>query len=516
MNDASRQLLGRGRLPLNVFSNVLVFCASVGYGLWLVPYLIRQVGPAAYGLVPLATSVTAYLSLITLGLNSSVSRLLTLAMTKGQIDVANRIFNTSLLGSLAVAGGLLPITLVGAKASSWLIRVPPGLEQDAQYLVSAAVGVFLLNTIRTPFAASAFLRNRFDLVGLVSIADLAVRVPVILIGFELGSPRLHYVGLGMVVGGLVSFAITVMQWRMLTPMLRLDPGAFEFGAMREMFATGGWVLINALGSLLFLNLDLVVINRVLGPDEAGRYGAMLQWPIMLRALAGAVAAVFTPTIMRYFAAGEGAKLIEYSRACVRWLGVCIGLPVGLICGTAPLLLELWLGVSYVPLWPLVILLTLPLSVNLSVLPLFSVQMATNRVKVPAVATLSLGVVHLVLALVLATTPGVGLYGVAVASAITLSAKNLVFTSVYGAMILEQPRAMFVKDLLITVAVTVAVMALGRLGIQIIGMRSWWALCTVGVTIGSVYLIAVIFVSAAARGLVAGIFARWKLRTPPRL
>ena len=106
-------------------------------GVWYVPFLVRQLGPAAYGLIPLATSLTAYMALITLGLNSAVGRYLTIALEQEDHPRANRIFNTSFWGSLALTAFLLLPAALAVVYLDRLIRVPPGFATQARWLRSA-------------------------------------------------------------------------------------------------------------------------------------------------------------------------------------------------------------------------------------------------------------------------------------------------------------------------------------------------------------------------------------------
>src|SRR5690242_21751914 len=93
---------GRSRHVVNLCANLGQLGLSLLIGVWYVPFLVRQLGPAAYGLIPLSTSLTGYMALITLALNSAVSRYLTIALEKEDHARANSIFNTSFWGSLVL------------------------------------------------------------------------------------------------------------------------------------------------------------------------------------------------------------------------------------------------------------------------------------------------------------------------------------------------------------------------------------------------------------------------------
>src|SRR5205823_6267830 len=103
-------------------------------GVWYVPFLVRQLGPAAYGLIPLATSLTAYMALITLGLNSAVGRYLTIALEQEDHPRANLIFNTSFWGSVALTAFLLVPAAFGVVYLDRLINVPAGFATQARWL----------------------------------------------------------------------------------------------------------------------------------------------------------------------------------------------------------------------------------------------------------------------------------------------------------------------------------------------------------------------------------------------
>ena len=103
-DEKSKFAEARHQFPLNMISNITWFVLNIIVGLWYTPYLIANLGVAVYGLVPLASSLTNYLSLLTDGFNSAVSRFLQIELAKEDVEAANRIFNTSVAGALTIFG----------------------------------------------------------------------------------------------------------------------------------------------------------------------------------------------------------------------------------------------------------------------------------------------------------------------------------------------------------------------------------------------------------------------------
>jgi membrane protein EpsK len=472
-------MISARRLLLNLTSNVLSFGISVLVGIWLTPYLIRRLGVGAYGLIPLTTSVTSYLAIFTVALNSAVGRFMTIALDRKDETQANRVFNTSFWGSAAILLLISGPCLWLAFHADLLFQVPEGSERDATRLFLATIVVFFLTTIGSAFSVSSFCRGRFDLLNGVNILNTLVRVAFIVLFFNWFTPRVWHVGCAMVTAMVVSTLGAVWIWRRLTPMLRLRPSFFSLVSLREMAGTGSWIVVNMVGALLYLSIDLIVVNRIVGPEATGRYGAVMTWSALLRGLGGAVGGVFGPTIITLHSQGDTGGLVQYSRRAVKFIGLVLSIPIGLICGMSKPLLHLWLGDEFTALAPLLSLMTFHLSVNLAVLPLFNIQVATNRVRLPGIVTCVMGMLNLALAVVLAGPAGWGMYGVAAAGAIMLTAKNLAFTPVYAARVLKVRRDTFFVEIAPLIGVTLAVAGLGWLLSRQLDIRSWFGLVGVG-------------------------------------
>jgi membrane protein EpsK len=437
--------------------------------------LIKHLGVAAYGLVPLAITVTSYMGLFTIALNASVGRFMTMALDRQDYAESNRVFNTSFWGTVTVLTILLGPALWLSAQARMFFNVPLGYEDQFVGLFLCAIGTFFLTTLTNPFGIATFCRNRFDLANVVIIAGTLVRVTAILLLFALFVPKIWHVGFAMLVAGVASLALSVVVWRRLTPTLKVQRSAFSYQTLSQLTGMGGWMLINQIGSLLYLSIDLVVVNKMIGAEAGGQYGAAMTWSVMLRNLAGVVAVVFGPTIITLYSQQDAPGLVAYSRRAVKFAGLMMALPIGLICGFAEPLLYLWLGPAFEPLAPLMILLSIHLCVNLAVLPLFNIQVATNNVRLPGILTCVMGLGNLGLAVLLAGPVGWGMYGVAAAGAIMLTTKNIIFTPLYAAHILGLGYGVFYREIFPVVAATLGLAAAGWWLAQNLQLHNWFGL-----------------------------------------
>ena len=290
-----KRSLKKQLLP-NLIANGGIFALNILLGMWYTPYLIRYLGVAAYGLIPLANSLAPYLSLISLSLNGAAGRFLTIDLEREELDSANCTFNTVLFGNVGLIGLMLPVVI----GVTWFVPrwfdVPAGQEVYAQWLFAATLGSYLLTLLQSSFSVSTWARNRFDLRNAVVAIHHLLRVGIVVVVFSLTRPLLWHVGLGIVVAALFGIAGDMWLWRRLTPQLQIRPSSFDRSRVRQLFGMGGWMVVNQVGTLLWRS-DLIVANILLGAKVAGEYGSILLFSTMLSQLADTASAVLTPTIL---------------------------------------------------------------------------------------------------------------------------------------------------------------------------------------------------------------------------
>jgi len=438
------------QLPFNLLSNVMFFGFNIVIGIWMVPFLIKHLGVEGYGFIPLAWSITGYVGLITIALNSAVSRYLVIALQNNDADGANKIFNTAFWSLALISIILVPLSAL----FSWLIpnifNVPKYLTVQVQILFFAILLAFIVSFFSSIFSVSTFVNNRLDLRNLVDISNSLVRTLLIVFFFIFLSPSLVFVGIATLFGGLISLLLGYFFFKKLTPLLKISRRYYDQMRLKEITSMGGWLIVSQIGSLLFLQIDLIVANIFLGAHDAGKYGAILQWSVLLRSMAGIIAGVLTPIILINYAKGEHQKIINMSQRSVKFMGLGMAVPVGLLCGFAHSLLIVWLGKGFVQYTLLLRLLTFHLVINLAVLPLYAVTNAHNRLRIPGIVTIVMGFINLLLAIILAKWVGLGVYGIAIAGAIMLTAKNAIFVPIYSAHVLKIPYDIFIKPMAVGV------------------------------------------------------------------
>ena len=446
----------RQRLLKNVGSNVLTLAIGVGVGLWQTPFLLahfqsaygNEAGVAALGQIGLLRAIVDYALLLTFALTWTINRFMAIQINRNDRDATNAYFSTALF-SLAAASLVLfaAAGLISPYLPAWL-RTPHQLRHQVSGLFLLMMLASCTNTLQSPFLSVPLAKHRFDLINVFKIAGFAAQVLVLVSCFSSVGPRLTGLGWAYVLKEMLILVCAVTVARSLLPFLRAGPTFCRLKALKDMAAMSFWSMIDRIGYLLYFSIDLLVINFLLGAVACGRYAPMTQLAFLLGLFAGAVVHVFWPIAYEQIARNRMDELVGQIQRTSKFMGLILALPIGLLCGLASPLLTVWLrGDEWSRYATLLVILIAPAALNFSVRHLFSLTHGMNRVRVPAMVTIAGGLLNIVLSIALAKYTPLGIYGVAVATGISLTLRNALFMPLYCAGILQRPKNTFYMGLL---------------------------------------------------------------------
>ena len=135
-------------------------------------------------------------------------------------------------------------------------------------------------------------------------------------------------------------------------------------------------------------------------------------------------------------------------------------------------LKIWLGPDFVKYVPLLWLLTGHLVINLSIQPLYAVSNACNKVKIPGIFTLLMGLLNVILAITLAYTTNLGVYSIALAGAIALTLKSGIFIPIYSAHVINISKITFIKPIITGLLLTISIFVISFLFSHFVNIHNW--------------------------------------------
>ncbi len=470
------------QLPLNLISNVGVFLVGIIINLFLTPFYIKHIGLEGLGLIRLAMILPVYTGLITLVISKSVGRFLTIDLQREDIVEANQTLNTAFFSISAILLFLIPIIFMLSFNIQVFFDIPSGLEEESKSLFLGALLASVIGLFTGLFMIPAYANNRLDIANLSNIITKLLQPGLIVFLLVYVSMDLSLIGYAYLATAFVGLIISMFIWKKFAPLLSINYKFFHMEKLKEMTATGSWIMINQLGAMFFLYIDLIIINIFFGSAQTGEYSTVLQWSTLLRSIASVFVGVIGPMIMISYAKNHMDKIIKITTVSVKMLGLLMAIPIGIIAGFATPLLTIWLGDSFAHLAPLMWLMILPLTINLSILPLFNVQVALNQVKIPGLFSFFIGIGNLLLTLLFVKIFDMGIYSVALASAIMLIIKNFIFTPLYTSYILGLKKTFFFKYTISGFFLSIVIFLLALLLQNWVSLNSWFDLIGISVII----------------------------------
>ena len=468
------------RLSTNVLSNIAYFVVSIIIGLGLVPYFVDTLGLAAYGLIPLATSITSYVTLIIDSLNTSISRFLTIDLQRSDTVRANQTFNTALFGTLAIILVLIPIVLLVAWFAPEFFDIGDTASGDVFILFSLILGSVLIRAWSSNFMVTLFAHNRLDYRNLVNITNLATQLVLIVIFFTIFSPSLVYVGISYFAAALIALFLAYYLSRKVCPDLHISVSSYSHARFGEIGGIAFWVVIDTIGFMLNANIALLVVNRLFGDVAGSEYSLVLLWGTLLYGISGLVTTAMTPMIYNYYSRRDTTGLIKFGLFAMKCMGLFMAPIIGSICLFSPQLFTIWMGSDeFVHLAPLVWIVVSPVIVKAQISAISSIGVGYGKVKVPAFYSLFAGILNVYLSFTLPFMFGLGIYGVAISGAIAMTLHTGISAPLYTAYIVRAPLSTFLKAILKGVGYLAGFVAIGALILTVFPVSTIIMSITVG-------------------------------------
>jgi len=259
------------RLIVNIISNILNILIGGVVGIWMVPYLKNHLGLAAYGMIPLISSITNYFNVFTLSITHTVSRFSIIHLSRKELNTSNIYFNTALMTLIGISLILLPLVIVMSFYIDSIFNVPVGWEKDTGLMfILIAIATFSNSTL-SPYLVGIVANYRYDVIYLSNACAKILQVVCLVTLFNIVSKSLTAFGISSLIMAFFVFAVSFSISKRLSPDIHFRWNYFRISALMEMLKMGVWVIVNELGGLLFFSVNLILLNLYMGTENTSRY-----------------------------------------------------------------------------------------------------------------------------------------------------------------------------------------------------------------------------------------------------
>jgi O-antigen/teichoic acid export membrane protein len=263
-------------------TRLLMIVNSVAAGIIVAHWL------GAEGLGKLAVinvAVTTIVQLGSFGLPSSNTYFISHDRTHFRAATINSLLFATVIGSVLA----LALSVVASFRPDWFGFVPPELIRIA----AISIPFQLVTLIGLNILLAVGKIREFNLLDLVAQSFVLINALVVLIVFSLGLVSL--VKLNTATSVLVSIVIAVLLVSAGRSLLDSRWRA-DAALLRRMITYGLKFHISVLAGAIIFRADLLVVNLLRGPAEAGVYSVATQFSLLLMLLPGVIATLLFPRV----------------------------------------------------------------------------------------------------------------------------------------------------------------------------------------------------------------------------
>ncbi|AEI45257.1 lipopolysaccharide biosynthesis protein [Paenibacillus mucilaginosus] len=285
--------MGKTRDFKNLTYSSMEFIVNPLITILITPLLLKMLGAEFYGSWILMGSIIAILSVTNLGVSSSVVKFGSAYLETHDYVSFNRVLRfTMALCLLIGAGTTVLLYLLGP---SLLVLFQNAAGETGEQIVAATrvlgavVGVKIISSV---FAAVCMAHHRYDVLNktnmLVNVVTNLMSVVLVYFGFKL---------LGLVVLMLLmsigAAGFQYMIGRRLSPELNYTP-RWDREASRTVLGYGMYSWLQVISSVIYTQMDRVIISSFLGPAALGMYSVCMQLAAKLHEIPAAAGAFLFP------------------------------------------------------------------------------------------------------------------------------------------------------------------------------------------------------------------------------
>lgn len=395
----------------SVVSNWLATGATLAAGFFLAPFVVHRLGNVAYGVWVLAISTVNYLTLLDLGMRSSVLRFVSKGHTQQDHEGASEVISAALWVRLQISALVLVLSGVLAAVFPLVFKVPPELARDAREAI-LIIGITTAVTMSLGVLGGVLSAlNRYDLQSYVTLLQLAVRV-VGVVAVLLNGHGIVAIAFCELAAAVVGNLLLAYIARKIYPELRIQLKKPKMEVLRQIWSYSIYAFLITVAVQLVYQTDNLVVGAFVSASAVTFYSFGNSLCRYTDQIVGSMTMTFVPAASTYEASGDTTSLRSLYYNGTR-ATMAISLPILvtlLIRGRS--FIGLWIGAQYAQSSGTVLMiLATALVFALANTPASAIAYGVEKHKTIAKWAIGEAISNLTLSMVLAHF--FGIYGVAV-------------------------------------------------------------------------------------------------------
>lgn len=379
------------QIAVNMLAQLGAFAIQFCISFFLTPFIVRTLGVEAYGFVALSNNIIGYMQVATIALNSMAARFISITYHSGNLEKANKYFSSVFFANCIVSLIISVICLCMTIYLEYIINIPTELIPDVKLLFLLLTANTIINLTFNVYTISPFIKNRLEMNSIRDLISSILRMGILLLLFGLFAPHVSFLGVASVLASTYLVAANITIKRKLTPEFHLSRKNYDWKSVRELLSSGVWNLLISLGNMLEKGFDLLLANWFISNSVMGLFSIVSTITIIIPRVVKMGSYSFAPTITKHAATGDIKSIENNIFKSIKMMSIMIILPLSVLYVYGEHFFSLWIPNqdSHV-LYVITVLTTLDLIIGMPMEICWTLFGALNKVKMPAIAILSSG------------------------------------------------------------------------------------------------------------------------------
>ena len=381
---------------------VILNYINIGLGslipIFYTPIMLSLLGKSEYGLYKLSSSLTGYLSLVSLGMGAAITRYIIKAREEEGKEAEERVFGLFLMifraiAVLAVIVGIILILIAPSWYDTALSSAELGRMRTLMIIMAANM---VLTFLMSPYVSVVTANERFVFMQSMNIISTCLIPIVNLIILYLG-----YASVGMAVSSLViQLLIRIAYLLYSRNSLKLKPkySKSSFGQLKEVIFFAFWIFVGEIVDKLYASTDTALIGAVpqLGTDGVAVYNVGSVFSGIVLTIAVGISGLLAPrTNKMVFEGATNTELTDFAIRIGRIQALIIALIIsGFIAFGRPFI-HFYVGDLYAESYVVALLTMIPCMIPIVQNVCLNIVVAKNKHRFRSLVYLGIAILNVV-------------------------------------------------------------------------------------------------------------------------
>ena len=409
------------------YGNIIIFSLV---GIFFIPFLIRYLGDAEYGIYQMMSSFAGYLVIMNFGTGTVMTRYVALYLGKGDKRGEKNFIAMCLIITGCLACGIL---IVAAALYTQLGSIYAHSLNAEQLILAKKLYLILVANIVVVLLSQAFegivnAYERFVVMNAWRIGKILLKVLLVVILIMSGFDAVSIVSVDL---GLSILFLFSMIWYSMGPLkVRFRLYSFEKAILGDTAIFSLAILFQSLINQLNSSAGKTVLGIMLDPESVTLYAIAMSIFSIFSSLSTVVIAIYLPLLTKMVA--EGADGMQLTRAVIapcRVQTIISGwIMFGfLLCGRD--FIMVWMGdEKYLPAWLIGVIVMVPMFITYINGVVVSILDALRKRLFRSVVLAIVAAVNVGLSIIL--VKHVGYWGAPIGTAIAILLGQVLIMNIY--------------------------------------------------------------------------------------